>query len=198
MCYMLRTTRYILHATTVFPYAQLESSISAATSASLSSSFRHHGDRYSSPQRGGTRSSRSRSPTRHSKRRRSPPARHKDYQGSGERGRAPSSRHNQSFRSGASSTGLSACAVCLGRHPHDISKCSTGTLWDGSNSRCKRNEQKRLVNPEGLIICSDWQRPSGCTTSGHNHRHECSGCGKTSHGAQSCPRTQKGSSPHSA
>ncbi|KAF8151702.1 hypothetical protein B0H34DRAFT_616616, partial [Crassisporium funariophilum] len=68
----------------------------------------------------------------------------------------------------------SACAVCLGRHRHDIGKCVSDTLWDGNSSRCKRNERGRLVNPEGIILCSDWQRPQSCNSPSPSHVHECS------------------------
>ena len=101
------------------------------------------------------------------------------------------SNRRPSFPAGASSRGPSACAICLGRHRHEISKCCSETLWNGEKARCHRNDQGRLVSPAGLIICSDWQRPNGCSTSGAGHRHECSGCGKNDHGAQECPRTQK-------
>ncbi|KAF8149508.1 hypothetical protein B0H34DRAFT_635480, partial [Crassisporium funariophilum] len=87
--------------------------------------------------------------------------------------------------------GPSACAVCLGRHRHDIGKCVSDTLWDGAPSRCRRNERGRLVNPEGVILCSDWQRPQGCSSASPNHVHECSGCGRKAHGAQACARAQK-------
>lgn len=104
---------------------------------------------------------------------------------------SPSSR-NQSFRTGASqSNALAACTLCLGRHRHDISACTATTLWDGSPARCRRNEKGRLVNPNGFVICNDWQRPNGCSETTHDSRHECSGCGKPDHGAQRCPRAQK-------
>ena len=98
----------------------------------------------------------------------------------------------QSFRAGAGGNGvLSACTICLGRHPHDVYNCTSATLWDSSPARCQRNGQGRLVNPAGSILCSDWQRPNGCPSTSHDSRHECSGCGKQTHGAQNCPRAQK-------
>ena len=98
----------------------------------------------------------------------------------------------QSFQTGAAGNGaLSACTICLGRHPHDIFNCASATLWDGTPTRCQKNSQGRLVNPAGAILCSDWQRPNGCSSTTHDSRHECSGCGKPAHGAQSCPRAQK-------
>jgi len=98
----------------------------------------------------------------------------------------------QSFQTGAAGNGaLSACTICLGRYPHDIFNCKLCTLWDGSPARCKKNSQGRLVNPAGNILCSDWQRPNSCSSTTHDSRHECSGCGKPAHGAQNCPRAQK-------
>lgn len=84
-------------------------------------------------------------------------------------------------------TSLSACTRCLGRHPHDVANCPATTLWDKSTPvRCDWNKQKRLVNPKGTVLCSDWQRRQGCKSDSHSFRHECSGCGSTEHGAQSC------------
>ncbi|EKM75245.1 hypothetical protein AGABI1DRAFT_46761, partial [Agaricus bisporus var. burnettii JB137-S8] len=87
----------------------------------------------------------------------------------------------------ASQPSLSACTRCLGRHPHDVANCAATVLWDKSTPvRCDWNKQKRLVNPSGTVLCSDWQRRQGCKISSHPARHECSGCGSTEHGAQSC------------
>ena len=98
----------------------------------------------------------------------------------------------QSFQAGAVRTGaLSASTICLGRHPHDVYNCSSKTLWDGTPARCQKNENGRLTNPTGSVLCTDWQRPNGCTSTAHDSRHECSGCGKQTHGAQKCPRAQK-------
>lgn len=98
----------------------------------------------------------------------------------------------QSFQSGARGTeALSACTICLGRHPHDVYNCSATNLWDGTPARCQKNDKGRLINPTGNIICSDWQKPNSCAATTHDSRHECSGCGKQTHGAQRCPRAQK-------
>ena len=98
----------------------------------------------------------------------------------------------QSFRVGAGGNGvLSACTICLGCHPHNVYNCTSATLWDSSPARCQRNGQGRLVNPAGSILCSDWQRPNGCPSTSHDSCHECSGCGKQTHGAQNCPPAQK-------
>ena len=108
------------------------------------------------------------------------------------RARASSPPDKSSFHHGASTLGPSACAVCLGRHRHNIAQCNASLLWDGSGKpRCHRNSEGRLVTPAGQQLCSNWQRPDGCSASGHDSKHECSGCGKTDHGAQLCPRTQK-------
>jgi hypothetical protein len=96
-----------------------------------------------------------------------------------------------SFHAGTSSCTPSACAICLGRHHHKVYKCNSITLWNGEKPHCHRNEQGCIINPNGSTICSDWQRPIGCASSGSGHHHECSGCGKGDHGAQECPRVQK-------
>ncbi|KAF8952988.1 hypothetical protein BDZ97DRAFT_1629307, partial [Flammula alnicola] len=83
------------------------------------------------------------------------------------------------------------CAVCLGRHEHDFAKCNTPKLWDGQKGDARKNDQGRLVTADGLILCFDWQLPSGCSMSSHPEKHRCSGCGKADHGAQTCPRAEK-------
>ncbi|KAJ7053021.1 hypothetical protein C8F01DRAFT_997293 [Mycena amicta] len=88
------------------------------------------------------------------------------------------------------SDGLSACAVCLGRHRHSVRDCNSPTLWNGSTkAHSKRNADGRLVNAQGDALCLNWQR-SSCE-SNHSSHHECSGCGSTNHGAQKCHLTQK-------
>ena len=95
-------------------------------------------------------------------------------------------------RGAAASTPLSACTLCLGRQPHAVATCNAARFWDDSaKTHCSRNDRGRLINPGGTIICSDWQKPNGCASSSSSHLHECSGCGKKDHGAQSCPRAQK-------
>ena len=86
-----------------------------------------------------------------------------------------------SFCTSASVQVPSACAICLGRYHHEIHKCSSDTLWSGAKAHCRRNEWGHLVNPGGTVICSNWQRPSSCTSPGAGHCHECSGCGKNNH-----------------
>ncbi|EDR09985.1 uncharacterized protein LACBIDRAFT_318400 [Laccaria bicolor S238N-H82] len=79
------------------------------------------------------------------------------------------------FQAGAAGNGaFSACTICLGRGPHNVFKCESDTLWDGTPARCKKNSNGRLVNPAGNILCSDWQRPNGCSSTTHDSRHECS------------------------
>lgn len=104
--------------------------------------------------------------------------------------RKPSAR-NQGFREGASLQARAICAICLGIEAHNVAKCAACKLWDGSKARCCRNEEGRIINPLGQILCIDWQRSRGCTSRDHDQRHECSGCGKQDHGAQQCPRAQK-------
>ncbi|KAJ6482382.1 hypothetical protein DFH09DRAFT_950140, partial [Mycena vulgaris] len=88
------------------------------------------------------------------------------------------------------SDGLSACAVCLGRHRHDVRACNSSTLWNGSTqARAKRNPEGKLTNGRRELICLAWQR-SGCELN-HVSLHECSGCGSPNHGAQKCHLAQK-------
>jgi hypothetical protein len=99
---------------------------------------------------------------------------------------------NPLFQSGAAQiTALSACTICLGRHAHNVYACNSQKLWDGSVAHCQKNEIGRLINPAGTILCSDWQRVLGCSVTTHDSKHECSGCGKPTHGAQKCPRAQE-------
>jgi len=96
-----------------------------------------------------------------------------------------------SFPAGAGNSGPSACALCLGRFRHPIHKCTSEFLWDKrTKTRCRRNGEGHLVNPEGLELCYDWQRPKGCSNTARSHVHECSGCGGKDHGAQSCPQSE--------
>ena len=104
--------------------------------------------------------------------------------------RAPKRDRPEVFQSGAGPRG-GVCAVCLGRHEHTFAKCDKTKLWNGSPCGVRKNEQGRLVAPDGLILCFDWQLPKGCGASGHAERHKCSGCGKSDHGAQGCTRAEK-------
>ncbi|KAH7907932.1 hypothetical protein BJ138DRAFT_987642, partial [Hygrophoropsis aurantiaca] len=113
----------------------------------------------------------SRSPQRgssnQSKRRPTSPSRYRQQQA------APKANH--SFPSGAGQPGLTACAVCLGRFRHNVHKCTSSLLWDNTTkSYCHRNPEGRLVNPKGLQLCYDWQRPNGCPIHSRDHIHECS------------------------
>ena len=104
----------------------------------------------------------------------------------------PGAEPQQFFQAGAVGNGaLSACTICLGHRPHDVYNCASTTLWDGAPACCQKNGQGCLVNPAGNILCSNWQWPNGCPATTHDSRHECSGCGKLTHGAQGCPRAQK-------
>ena len=95
------------------------------------------------------------------------------------------------FQAGASGKVYSACAVCLGRHPHKIVDCVAPSLWDNSHPALAIRSNKILSMRDGRPICGDWQRLSGCNSARHDNRHLCSGCGSTAHGAQGCPRAQK-------
>jgi len=96
----------------------------------------------------------------------------------------------KSFRNTSSRT-LSVCAMCLGRHPHDVANCDATLRWDGKeDNRCTRNQRGYLRAPDGTTLCTDWQKPQGCSDHSHDKRHQCSGCGAQDHGAQDCPRAQ--------
>ncbi|KAJ6496854.1 hypothetical protein DFH09DRAFT_945759, partial [Mycena vulgaris] len=90
------------------------------------------------------------------------------------------------------SDGLSACALCLGRHRHNVRECSSATLWNSSTpARVKRSgPEGKLVNSRNEVICINWQKTMGCNVN-HAARHECSGCGSPNHGAQKCHLAQK-------
>jgi hypothetical protein len=94
------------------------------------------------------------------------------------------------FPPGATPRG-GVCAACLGRHDHAYGKCEGRKLWDGTDASARKNEHGKLVAADGLPLCYDFQLPKGCSSSLHLDRHTCSGCGKTGHGAQKCPRAEK-------
>jgi hypothetical protein len=106
--------------------------------------------------------------------------------------RKAGSSAGQIFRKGAAnSSPLSACTLCLGRHPHNIARCDATSLWDGTSLFCKWNDKGRLLHRDGAVLCSEWQLPRSCRSSSHPQAHLCSGCGSSNHGAQDCPRAQK-------
>lgn len=90
-----------------------------------------------------------------------------------------------------------ACPTCLGRHPHCIHQCNDPKLWDGTPAYVRRNSKGRLVDPNGKTLCSDWQKPNGCTLSHRSAKHECLGCGNPGHGAQYCRKAQPQASANS-
>ncbi|KDQ18899.1 hypothetical protein BOTBODRAFT_103218, partial [Botryobasidium botryosum FD-172 SS1] len=95
------------------------------------------------------------------------------------------------FQGGADSNPLAVCAICLGRHRHNITKCAECKTWDGQKAHMHRNGQGRIVNPDGLTLCFEWNRPHGCPSASCDHIHECAGCSKSDHGVQACPFAQK-------
>ena len=132
--------------------------------------------------------SRSRSPTRRTPHARPSPPPYNQQQ-------SPSK--SAAFQSSTASQGLPVCALCLATDPHDTRKCRSDTLWDGSKARCHKSDEGRLITPTGNTLCSDWNSRRGCTTTTHEQRHECSGCGNKDHGAQRCPRAQRKPGAHS-
>ena len=111
--------------------------------------------------------------------------------------KASASSRRPEFQPGTGGRVYSACAVCLGRHPHRVIDCTATTLWDGSLPALSTRSNKVLVMRDGRALCADWQRSSGCPTARHDNRHICSGCASTAHGAQECPRAQKVSGSNS-
>ena len=103
--------------------------------------------------------------------------------------RHTSSNKQSDFRYGAGEKlDLTACAICLSRAPHNIRECKATRRWDGMPAQYSRNSENRIIDNQGNIICSDWQCPQKCPST--KHRHECSGCGNSAHGAQDCPLVQ--------
>ncbi|KAJ7219525.1 hypothetical protein GGX14DRAFT_321364, partial [Mycena pura] len=100
-----------------------------------------------------------------------PSARYQPYPPSD--ARKPNSDGGRVFQSGTAG-GSTVCAVCLGIHEF-VSKCRSKTLWNGSAARSSRDANGRLVNADGINICLDFQRASGCKgRPGAKHIHECS------------------------
>lgn len=100
-----------------------------------------------------------------------------------------------SFRAGAGGRMRPIiCAVCLGRHKHEIKYCRAAyfVLPSGipthTPTRCRRDEKGRLFNNQGQPVCYNWQRPQKCDAIGpeHAYLHECSACGERNHGASHC------------
>lgn len=101
-------------------------------------------------------------------------------------------RDQGSFQVGAGLSGsYSACAVCLSRESHDVRNCNRTTLWNGKPARVSRTSYNRIANPSGVQLCVAFQTVRGCSSDATSHKHECSGCGRPDHGAQSCPLAQK-------
>ncbi|KAG1721621.1 uncharacterized protein EDB91DRAFT_1064321, partial [Suillus paluster] len=86
---------------------------------------------------------------------------------------------------------LSACAVCLGRNPHRIIKCKVSKTWDDAFNTICLHIRRVLTMRDGKPVCSDWQRVNSCVEVTHDRQHFCSGCGSSTHRAQTCPRAQR-------
>jgi len=91
-----------------------------------------------------------------------------------------------------SSTGpqgvLSACAVCLGQHPHNMHACNATHTWDSTHPVMAKWKDKQLFLLSNNPHCHQWQQVGGCTNTTHNHHHCCTGCGSATHGVDSCPQ----------
>ncbi|TEB21079.1 hypothetical protein FA13DRAFT_1595328, partial [Coprinellus micaceus] len=90
---------------------------------------------------------------------------------------------------GASGSVFPACAVCLGRHKHNVRDCRPDTLANGKYPTVSaRNEGRLTLKETDRSLCADSQSADGCSSKRHNERHLCSGCASADHGAQACPR----------
>lgn len=87
---------------------------------------------------------------------------------------------------GSHSLAKAACTVCLGHHTHNIWHCNVRELWNRQKAYVFQNRSGQLINPDRKELCTNWQKPWGCTVLSHNHKHECSGYGKKDHTAQKC------------
>lgn len=105
--------------------------------------------------------------------------------------RFPAAPRSQGFQAGAGSSTHPACAVCLGRHTHDVSECKASSTWDGKHTTFAQRRGGVLTTYGGKGICKDFQTRRGCSHRSHPERHICSGCGERDHGAQDCPRAQR-------
>ena len=108
-------------------------------------------------------------------------------------GNRQSSPSDHPLSGGTEPRGLSACAICLGRNPHDVSQCAASLLWDNHTPVfAKKGDKgaKLRVASSGDSLCLDWNLPRSCGSSSHLARHRCSGCGSDDHGAQSCRLAQ--------
>ncbi|KAG1824072.1 hypothetical protein DFJ58DRAFT_672879, partial [Suillus subalutaceus] len=69
---------------------------------------------------------------------------------------------------------------------HKIIECKATRTWDDVGDTICSRIGRVLTMRDGKPVCSDWQRLSGCAETTHDWRHFCSGCGISSHGAQTC------------
>jgi hypothetical protein len=81
---------------------------------------------------------------------------------------------------------LSISAVCLGRHKHNIMRCSTARTWDDKHKTCAEWLRTGLFTKSGKQLCAKWQKANGCLNT-HCALHICSGCGSKSHGGTHRP-----------
>lgn len=102
----------------------------------------------------------------------------------------PSAPQPRTKNPGGDRATRSACPKCLGRNPHRVLECNSPLLWNGAKCYVSRTAEGRLVDPRGEVLCTDWQHPNGCSLTHRAAKHNCSGCGQDSHGAQECDLAQ--------
>ncbi|KAG1719773.1 uncharacterized protein EDB91DRAFT_1065331, partial [Suillus paluster] len=83
------------------------------------------------------------------------------------------------------------CAVCLGCNPHRTVECSASRTWDNLFDIFSECIKKALWTKDGHQLCTAWQCEESCDSTYHSHKHLCSGCGSSEHGAQRCTCAQK-------
>lgn len=106
--------------------------------------------------------------------------------------RSDNIRHEQDFSYGTNPKALPVCAVCLGRHSHNVYNCNALRTWNSAHATTsKRTKGELRLRSNSAPLCIEWQRARGCPSTKHDAKHICSGCNQTSHGAQQCPRSQK-------
>ena len=114
--------------------------------------------------------------------------------------RGSSSDSSSTVFTGGAAAATSACAICLGRHPHRPQECRASSLHyhPSQPTYVKRAPSGRgiVVASTGDPVCLRFNIPKGCD--GCSLKHRCSGCGSPSHCAQSCPHGREGAASNSA
>ncbi|KIL00544.1 hypothetical protein PAXRUDRAFT_37402, partial [Paxillus rubicundulus Ve08.2h10] len=69
---------------------------------------------------------------------------------------------------------LSICAICLGRHKHNVYQCAVTRTWDNKHDvHAFRKGSGVFAKRDNKQLCTSWQRPESCSLS-HHPLHHCS------------------------